>query len=315
MSGQFFVLFAILFTGYFLRKSKFIDGKMNEGVNKFVCYFAYPCLLVKNIGSLSMNGTLVREFLLMAGLTAVLYVIYSAYAYFYAKARHFPKRISNVAELAMASSNDGFMGFPITLIFFGEKGLFLMMAHNVALNTFYFTYGLIVLRRNNEGKNKSGAKEVLSIIGKVLLNPNILGIVLGFVLTFAGVSLDNAFGSYLSLMGNVATPMAMIFIGSTLAESNFIEMFRNRIVWEASINKLIILPLITALAVWFLPVSPMIKATLILGCCFPAGATVSMLAQQEKQNEEMASKILFLTTMASIVTIPLSMYMVNLWLL
>ena len=52
MYGRYFVLFAILFTGWFLRKINFIDDKMDHSINKLVVYFAYPCLIVHNIGEL-----------------------------------------------------------------------------------------------------------------------------------------------------------------------------------------------------------------------------------------------------------------------
>lgn len=40
MYGRYFVLFAILFTGWFLRKINFIDDKMDHSINKLVVYFA-----------------------------------------------------------------------------------------------------------------------------------------------------------------------------------------------------------------------------------------------------------------------------------
>lgn len=52
MYGRYIVLFAILFTGWFLRKINFIDDKMNHSINKLIVYFAYPCLIVHNIGSM-----------------------------------------------------------------------------------------------------------------------------------------------------------------------------------------------------------------------------------------------------------------------
>ena len=91
-----------------------------------------------------------------------------------------------------------------------------------------------------------------------------------------------------------------------------LEILKDHIVIEGTLNKLIILPLLTYALVILLPVDPLIKAMLILGCCFPAAATISMLAEQEGENETMASKILFLSTVLSIITIPLSIKMINL---
>ena len=113
------MLFAMLFTGWFLRKINFIDDKMNHSINKLVVYFAYPCMIVHNIGSLEMNRTVITEFLITFVMSLVLFYIYGLVSWCYARARKYPKDISNVAEFSMAMPNDGFMGFPVALIFFG----------------------------------------------------------------------------------------------------------------------------------------------------------------------------------------------------
>ncbi len=74
--------------------------------------------------------------------------------------------------------------------------------------------------------------------------------------------------------------MAMIFIGSTLATYRFGDIIKSRIAIEASIVKLILLPLLTVGMVYFLPVPDMTKCILVLGISFPTAATVSMLAEQ-----------------------------------
>ncbi|MGI6257025.1 MAG: AEC family transporter [Anaerovoracaceae bacterium] len=314
MYQQFFLLFAIIFTGYILRKIDFIGEEMDDGLNRFICYFAFPCLLVQKIGNLEMDG-LTREFMTMFFWSLVMFALYGLLSYLYAKVRRFPPRAANVAELSMAAPNNGFMGIPMSFIFFGEKGLFLMMAHNVVLNIYFFTYSLATLRRNNENKEKMSLKRAVKTVRDVLLNPNIVAIIIGFIIAYSGVPLDNLAGEYMNAMGDIATPMAMIYIGSTLAAGNFLDMFRNHIVWESSMNKLIIFPLITLGISYFLPVSPLIKGILVLGSCFPAGATISMLAQQEKQNAELSSKILFFTTMISMVTIPLTVKLIHMTVL
>ena len=63
MYGKYFVLFAILFTGWFLRKINFIDDKMNRSMNKLIVYFAYPCMIVHNIGSLDMSSRILAQFM------------------------------------------------------------------------------------------------------------------------------------------------------------------------------------------------------------------------------------------------------------
>ena len=110
MYGQFFVLFAIVFTGYFFRKYNIIDDAMNHGLNKFIVYFAYPCMIVHNIGTLEMSGQLMRSFLITFGISCGMFALYSIYSYVYCRLRKFPAGSSNIAEMAMSSPNNGFMG-------------------------------------------------------------------------------------------------------------------------------------------------------------------------------------------------------------
>ena len=305
MYGRYFVLFAILFTGWFLRRINFIDDKMNRSMNKLIVYFAYPCLIVHNIGTLELSSNLLMEFLLTFILSLATFFFNALLAYCYAKARKFPKDVANVAELAMASPNDGFMGFPVSMIFFGEKGMLLMLAHNAALNVYFFTIGMKILGRNNEKEKKPFLQNATRATFKFILNPNILALLIGFALSLLGGLLPSVVDEYLVYIGNVSTPMAMIFIGSSLVSVNLKEVVTNRVVVESSIVKLIIIPAITMGIMWLLPVSPLIKSIVVLGGAFPVAATAAMLAEQENQSAITASMILVLSTIASAGTIPL----------
>lgn len=311
MIGRYLVLFAILFTGYFLRKINFLDDAMNSGLNKFIVYFAYPCMIVHNIGTLEMTGKLVVNFIIMTVLSIVFFYLYGGFLFLYGKWRKFPRDISHVAEFASASPNNGFMGFPITLLFFGEKGMFLMLAHNAAMNFFFFTYGIKLLQRNKETNRTRTPRTALRSMFKVITNPNTIALALGLLLSISGAGLPEAADEYLVYIGSVSTPMSMIFIGSTLAQFNFKEIIRERVTIEGTINKLVILPLLTLAIVYFLPIDNFIKAMLVLGCSFPGAAVVSMLTEQEGEDYTVSSKILFMSTILSIVTIPLTVMLIN----
>lgn len=319
MYGQFFILFALVFTGYILRKINIINQGMADGLHSFISYFAFPCLLVYKIGTLDMSSSLATQLLIVTVLSCLLFAMYALVSRLWTKGLKYPHRVASVAELSMAAPNNGFMGFPIALLFFGQQGLFLIMGHNIALNLYTFTYGLYALRRSNEKKQadsshqsmgariKATAKQAWKVTVRLAINPNIFAMVIGFVLCFGHISLDNPVGTYLDYMAAIATPMAMMFIGATLAGTNFLDLFRNRIVWESSLVKLILLPAITTLAVYFLPIDPVMKGILVIATALPTAAIISVVVKQEGRDALMASKIIFFSTVLSMVTIPLWM--------
>ena len=309
MYARYFVLFAMLFTGWFLRKINFIDDRMNHSINKLVVYFAYPCMIVHNIGSLEMTRSVITDFLITFVMSLGLFYLYGFVSWAYARARKYPKEISNVAEFAMAMPNDGFMGFPVALIFFGEKGLLLMLAHNAAMNFFTFTYGIRLMRRNQTGRPRGDQSPMVRFLRaalKFILNPNILATLIGFAVGLLGAGLPQAVDDYLLYIGGVSTPMAMIFIGSNLTKYRFLETVRDLRVLDCTMMKLLWMPALTFAIVYFLPVTGIIKCCVVLGIAFPTAATVSMLAEQEGQDVGTASRVLFISTVASIVTVPLT---------
>ncbi|MHC1723222.1 MAG: AEC family transporter [Aminipila sp.] len=314
MYGRFLVLFALMATGYILAKKKVFDSNSTHAINKFIVYFAYPCLVVQKISSLEMEKSTFTNFIITLILSTLLLYLGYGIAYLYGKARKFPRENANVAEFSMASPNDGFMGFPVALLFFGDMGLLFMLAHNSALNLYFFTLGISMMKRNKQDKRGITITSAVKAITKLIMNPNILALIAGLILCGLGIKLPVPFNDYFLYVGNVATPMAMIYIGTSLAKSNFVEIIKDKKIIECCLMKLVWLPLITYGIMLFMPVSNIIKITCILGSCFPTAATVPMLAEQEQQDSRLGSEILFLSTVFSAITIPLAIQLINMFI-
>ena len=95
-----------------------------------------------------------------------------------------------------------------------------------------------------------------------------------------GNGVPGVLDEYLLYIGNVSTPMAMIFIGSTLTNYKFRDIIRSVVTIEGSAVKLLLLPLLTLAAVAFLPIDPLIRSILVLGISFPTATTAPMLAER-----------------------------------
>ncbi len=312
MYTQFFMLFAMMFTGFFLRKTKFLDEQVTSGLSKFVLYFCFTCMAVFNIGTLTIDRDIMGSLGSTLLIVILLFVIYALVVKYYVKLRKYPKEVSGLAEIAMTSPNNGFMGFPISLMFFGQVGLLYMAVHNAVYNVYVFSYGLVKLKENTKRDEEHGSMRVkIFSLAKVCFNPIIIGVLTGLILSLLEVPLDNVVGLYLETMGSLATPLSMVLIGSTLAESNFLETFRNNIVIEAGIMKNLILPAITFLLIYWLPIEPIAKSIIVLGMALPSGATVVILATREKNNPELSSKILFFSTLFAMGTLPLFLWIIE----
>ena len=83
-----------------------------------------------------------------------------------------------------------------------------MLAHNAAMNFYFFSYGLFLLRRNAKDRPKLTVAGVLRGIFMVLINPNILALFIGFAIALLGIDFEGtAVDTYLSSIGNEAHPL------------------------------------------------------------------------------------------------------------
>jgi predicted permease len=79
---------------------------------------------------------------------------------------------------------------------------------------------------------------------------------------------------------------------------------------EPVLNKLIVFPLVTALIVWFLPVTPLVKIIIILSNTMPIATSVPILSEQYGRNKGLAVEALVVSTIFSMATIPLVVWLI-----
>jgi len=308
--GQFFVIFALLLTGYVFRKINIISEEVNRGLSKFIIYFSFPCLVFYKVASIEVGGAFLKEFFTAAGLSALFFLVFGLYVFLYAKMRRFPKEDASSAELVMLFPNNAFMGFPIAFIFYGDAGLLLMLANNIAMNLTLFSYGILVLRRDDVNKRFS-PKNLL----KCFLNPNIIALAAGLLFYSFVIPVPGPVGTYLSYIGSLCTPIAMIYVGAMLVGTNIIEVLKNRVVLESAVNKNLVAPVLAYAMVAFLPLPAMTKAIIVFGASFPSAAAASVLVETEGKNGVLACKILAVSTAVSIVSIPAFANLINMLIL
>ncbi len=106
----------------------------------------------------------------------------------------------------------------------------------------------------------------------------------------------------------------MIVVGVQLGQSNFIRVVANKKLVAASLFKQICLPLLTFVCVAFLPIPTMCKLVLTLSACFPAAVNMVAVAALENRNATWASEGVALTTVLSMVTLPVAIIALTAWM-
>jgi len=192
------------------------------------------------------------------------------------------------------------MGFPILESLFGKLGILYGSIYVCTSNLFLWTFGEMLF---------SGSYD-MKAIKNALLNPGIISIGVGILLFLSPVKLPFFIKKSIDMVGSLTTPLAMIIIGSMLAEIRLKEIFSGTYVYYGTIVRLLVFPMIILIILKTLGIHGIVLGTCCIVTAMPAAANVVMFAEKYNGDSVLASKIVVLSTAMSIITIPIMVMIV-----
>ena len=180
------------------------------------------------------------------------------------------------------------------------------MASTVALlNLFQWTYGVYIMTDRQE-----------AISGKAIAkNPVLIALVCGIVLFVLQIPIPEILVNTLGYIANMNTPVAMILMGTYLANLTPKRMLDRRAV-SCVLMRLVAIPTAILLVFWLLPIRDDVGMVLAvyLAAITPVGANICVFAQQYDCDYEFSVITVCLSTVLSVVTIPTLVYLAQIFL-
>lgn len=212
------------------------------------------------------------------------------------------KKQQNIEKFAIGFANAGFIGIPLVTSLMGIEKVFNLSAYLVCFNILSYTYGIYIVSRNKD----------LITIKSVLLNPGIIAVGFGLLIFISPIKLPDIIYNAFNLVGNTNTPIAMILLGTYIAKSKLITLFNDKSAYFVAFVKLILIPIVILIVFKFLPSSlDEIKKVVLIAMSTPVGLTVPMFSQMYGGDYGYGAKLVGLSTLLSLVTIPLILYLSN----
>lgn len=307
---QLLVLFLALGIGYAAMKFRGVTAAFASGLSDFVLNITLPCMILA--AALSSSTMLsVLETLKIFGLNLLVYIFGTIIGVLLVFILRVPRADRGLTIYMTAFANVGFMGFPVISSIFGADGLFFAVIGNIVFNVMNFTLGLYLIKlspRDAGPKENStqAPKEWHSLKDRFgwLLKPGVLASFFALVLYFAKPSLPAVIPQTLDLIGASTTPLAMILIGMSLAQIRFSDVFKDWRLYPFTLVKQIILPLSLLPLFMFFTDNPLLIGVLTVLAGMPVATTSVLFADSYKSNIGLATKTTFITTLATLVTIP-----------
>ena len=274
--------------GVYLSRKGFLSPQGTKDLGAILLRVIIPCVIVKSyITEFSRERLL--ELALSAGLALIGFILAMVISYLVSGKR---RRLENFAA---SFCNAGFIGIPLAQAIIGEEGVFYIAASVALLNLFQWTYGVYIMA---DRKDAISAKTIAK-------NPVVIAIVIGVVLFVSQIPVPGIVTSTLGYIAGMNTPIAMILMGTYLAKLPLKKLLDKR-AYGCVLFRLVIIPAVILLVFWVLPVSNAdIALAAFLAAATPVGANICVFAQQYDCDYEFSVVTVCLSTLLSVITVPL----------
>ena len=300
---QMLMIFGIVLVGLASAKRNLWAGELDRKLSVFILNVSMPALILASV----MGRDLVFEpsELLTLGLVAVVnYVILIGLACLIPQIWHVNRSRQGLARFMLAFGNVSFIGYPVCDAVFGSKAVFCASVLNIPFNLLIFTIGVSFI---NGGKARSAFSP------KLVFSPCVVASLIAVSIALMGISVPEPVGQWFHLLGDLTTPCALLIIGSSLSHIPVRDMLGNRFAYAISLLRLIVLPLVVGVVLRLMGVDHFVANVAVVLSAMPIATNGIMLCLQYGKDERVMTQGLFLSTLFSVVTIPLIAYLTQLF--
>ena len=290
--NQVMVLFIIMMVGFYAKKKKFLNNTVDKGLSELLINITLPFMIVTSF-NIKYEAAMVnnaQKILLYSFLIHISLLFISKILFF-----KFPNNKQQVFRFITIFCNVGFMGYPVLESIYGGIGVFYAAIFNIPFNLLVWTVGVMIY---------TGEKDFKSM-RKAMANPALIAVFIGLILFVFSIRLPLPIETSLKLVGSTTTPISMIIIGSMLAEMQFKNIFSDASIYYATFVRLLIVPMIIYVVLKFLKVDEFLLNICVILQAMPAAVTTAIIAEKYGGDSLLASQCVFITTIISVITIPI----------
>ena len=288
------VLFIIVILGYVACKLGYMGDKFDKKLSSIVVDITCPLLVLSSVmGDELPDRTLILPLLGVGFLTYILLLIFGFWV---------PRLITKnhddqgMIGFALMFANVGFIGYPIVSSIFGPHAVFYAALLNMPNTFFIFTAGVMLIK---------GEYSLKQFNPKVLVSPAMLGAFLAAIIVALGIHTPDIIARPVTMVGNITVPAALMIIGSSMAKLPIREIIGSTKVYITALLRLTVVPL----SIYFLfkvcGVSDQVNNINTVVIAMPVASFGTMFCLKYGRNPSLITETTFITTLGSIITIPL----------
>ena len=291
---QIVIMFVYMAIGGLLFKKGLITKEGSKSLANLLLYVVLPCVVVK---SFCVARTPERTSGLLVSFLAALGILLLAMV-----VSHLLFKKNPIDDFGAAFSNAGFMGFPLVAAVQGSEAIFYAAGFVALLNALQWTYGQSLISGDPSYRSPKA----------ILKNPLVLSLLLGMLIFCLEIPVPAIASDLLAALSALNAPLAMVILGVYLAQTDAKTLFNDPHLYVVAAARLVLIPLLTALVLKLLPAQyASIATTLVIVAAAPIGSNVAVYAQKLGKDYAYAVRGVCLSTLLSVITMPLLMLLVG----
>lgn len=294
---QMMVLFLYMLIGYVACKKGKFDDIFSKKISWLVVEVANNAMIIS--AAINSDGSIKgKDFITTLILAICVYAVLMGVAAFLPLVCKLSVQEKGIYQIAIVFNNIGFMGYPIISAVYGTSALLYAVLFSITFNVLIYTYGI---RRVQSSKQDSEAGDAKGSFFNV-------GVLCGFLALFlyiAQIPMPQFVKTTASGLSNLTSPLSMMVIGISLCKIPLRKLFSDIKLLIYSLVKLLVIPIIGMFIINRIVDNEMLCHVCMIILATPAASMVVMLAEQYDGNEELAARIVALSTLLSVMTIPI----------
>lgn len=294
-------LFIIILVGVYGSKRKIITSEINKSLINILIQIALPFMIVSSFiftYSDTIRDNVIKTFIY----SLIAYAVMISLSYLFLIPIQGDKK--TILHFSNVFVNTGYIGFPILNSIYGAEGVIYGSIFNLFFVVLVWTYGIMLFE--GKGNRESLKKE----IKKIAFNPSILAVLIGITIMVSNIQLPTAILSSVKSIGNITGPLSMIIIGVILHNSKIKDYLKDWTIYYGIIVKSIVIPVICYLISLLANEKSIALNAVIIMTAMPASAMTSIFAENFNKEKEYGAIVVSLTTLFSLVTLPLLLGMI-----
>ncbi|MFD1670877.1 AEC family transporter [Agrilactobacillus yilanensis] len=297
LANQIALMFILMAVGFVINKLHLMHEQTSDDLTNILLMIIGPCLIIKAFRQ-TFSASRLHELLFLGLAVLMVYAVAAILAGLIFK-RVKNKNLQRIAIYSSVYPNVGFLGIPLAGALFGTQGVFYAVVSMAVFNIFNWSHG-VSLFRTQQTKQTPWA-----MFKQIMLNPNIIAIIIGLIIFIGSIQLPSILSQAINYISDANTPLSMIIVGNSLAKLRFNRDALNLPILVGLSLRNLIFPIIAFYLMTALGVQGMgLSVSLLLAAC-PAASLGVLFTLQAHQDASPAISLMSLSTLMSLITIPI----------